>query len=170
MDTTKDTIIPQEEKKRRLTIKQRQWIDNYLKYRNATKAALIVYFPEFNLEKDIKDYSEQETKDYHSARSMGNENLTKLDYQEFMEIAGVTDELLQRKLIEGLDANKVVSAKITSKEANSQTDDFIDVPDYQTRHKYLETSLKLKKRLIERVDHTTLGKELPTPIYGGKAE
>lgn len=29
---------------------------------------------------------------------------------------------------------------------------------------------KLKQRIIERVDHTTLGKELPTPIYNGKSK
>ncbi len=28
---------------------------------------------------------------------------------------------------------------------------------------------KLKQRIIEKVDHTTNGKDLPTPIYGGKA-
>lgn len=28
---------------------------------------------------------------------------------------------------------------------------------------------KLKQRITERIDHTTLGKELPTPIYGGQA-
>ena len=28
---------------------------------------------------------------------------------------------------------------------------------------------KLKARIIKKIDHTTKGKELPTPIYGGKS-
>lgn len=28
---------------------------------------------------------------------------------------------------------------------------------------------KLKQRIIDRIDHTTKGKEMPSPIYGGKA-
>lgn len=28
---------------------------------------------------------------------------------------------------------------------------------------------KLKQRITEKIDHTTKGKELPTPIYGGKS-
>ena len=46
----------------------------------------------------------------------------------------------------------------------------VDVPDFLTRHKYLETALKLKRRLVEKVDLTTNGKDLPTPIYGGKSK
>lgn len=29
---------------------------------------------------------------------------------------------------------------------------------------------KLKQRIVEKIDHTTLGKELPTPMYGSRAE
>ena len=37
-----------------------------------------------------------------------------------------------------MSANKVVSARISGKEADSQTDDFIEVPDHQARAKGLE--------------------------------
>jgi hypothetical protein len=84
------------------------------------------------------------------ARSIGFENLAKLDYAEFLEEAGITDDLLQKKIMEGLDAGKTVSAVKTSKEAGADSTNFIDVPDYGVRHKYLETALRLKKRLVEK--------------------
>src|SRR3990167_2664351 len=127
------------------TLKQREWLKIYLETGNATEAAARVY--------DVKDR--------HSASQIGYENLVKLDYSEFMEEAGITDKLLQQKILEGLNATKVVSAIKTSKEADSQSNDFIDVEDYLTRHKYLETALKLKKRLTDRLDVTSGGKPIP---------
>lgn len=69
----------------------------------------------------------------------------------------IPDSLLQRKLQEGLDSNKQLAARVIFKKqaptsqsagelplANSTTDDFIEVPDMPTRHKYLETAFKLK--------------------------
>lgn len=115
----------------KLTFKQRAWLDKYLETKNATEAAMQVY--------DVKNRE--------SAKVIGHENLTKLNFQELMEEAGVSDAKLLQKLNEGLDATKVVSARITGKDADSRTDDFIDVEDYPTRHKYLDTALKLKKKL-----------------------
>jgi len=132
-----------------LTLKQRKWLKIYLECGNATEAAMQVY----------------DCQDRESAGQIGYENLKKLDYTDFLEEAGVTDELLQKKIMEGLEANRTISAKITiktgEKQANSQTDDFIDVPDFMARHKYLETALKLKQRLIERKDITSGGKPIP---------
>lgn len=122
----------QEEEKRKLTMKQRKFIDEYIETGNATEAAMRVY----------------DCKDRDSANAIGSENLAKLSYTDFLEVAGVTDLLLQQKIMEGLSADKTVSARITGKDADSGTDDFIDVPDYMARHKYLETALKLKKRLV----------------------
>ena len=127
-------IQKQEEEKKRLTLKQRKWLSIYIACGNATEAAMQVY--------DVKDRD--------SANAIGSENLAKLSYTDFLEEAGITDKLLQQKIMEGLDSTKTVSAKIISKGADSQTDDFIDVPDFMARHRYLETALKLKKRLIER--------------------
>lgn len=129
------------------TLKQRQWLKIYLNTGNATEAAVQVY--------DIKDDNR------HTAAQVGYENLRKLDYSDFMEEAGITDKLLQQKIMEGLSATKVVSARVTGKEADSRTDDFIDVEDYLTRHKYLETALKLKKRLTDKLDITSGGKPIP---------
>lgn len=58
---------------------------------------------------------------------------------QYLESAGVTDEKIARVLNEGLGATKTVVMGIESKES------FVDVqPDYQTRHKYLETAIKVK--------------------------
>lgn len=61
-------------------------------------------------------------------------------------------------------ATKTISARIInskgSQEANSQTDDFIDVPDWQTRIKAVELGYKLRSRLTERTDLTNSDKSL----------
>jgi hypothetical protein len=121
---------------RDMTLKQRKWVKLYLEYGNAKKAASEVY-----------DCTED------SAGQIGWENLKKLDYSSFLEEAGITDKLLQEKIMEGLEANKTVSAVKTNKEASAAETDFIDVPDFLARHKYLETALKLKKRLIDKEEH-----------------
>jgi hypothetical protein len=59
--------------------------------------------------------------------------------------------------MEGLDSTKTVSG---IGDANEKSIEFVDVPDFQTRHRYLETALKLKKRLIDRKDITSDGKEI----------
>jgi hypothetical protein len=132
-----------------LTIKQRKFIKYYLELGNATEAVIKAGY-------DVKDNE--------SAAQIGYENLRKLDYEDFMEAAGITDSLLQQKIVEGLDANRTISAnvivksndpKIKTKSATARDIDFIDVPDFAIRHKYLETALKLKKRLIDRIQHST---------------
>jgi len=135
-----------------LTLKQRKWLKLYLELGNATEAAMQSY----------------DCKDRNSAKQIGYENLAKLDYSDLMEEAGITDKLLQDKIIEGLDANRSISA-VRGTPANGGTMDFIDIPDFMARHKYLETALKLKRRLKERMDVTTNDKDLPSPIYDGKS-
>lgn len=124
-----------------LTIKQRKWIKLYLKYGNATKAAREVY-----------DCANDD-----SAAVIGYENLRKLNYQDFLEEAGITDELLQKKMIEGLESTKPISALVlvNTEKGTSKTkadEGQIEVPDYAIRHKYLETVLKLKKRLVDKME------------------
>jgi hypothetical protein len=120
----------------------------YIELGNATEAAMRVY----------------DCKDRDVAKSIGSENLSKLDYSDFMEEGGITDNLLQEKVKEGLGATRVISA-VKGTSANGGTTDFIDVPDFMVRHKYTETALKLKKRLIERKDITSDDK--PITIQAG---
>lgn len=113
---------------KRLSVNQIKWIKYYAKYGNATKAAQKAYGI-----------------DKASAWVVGSDNLRKLDYPLFMEMLGITDKALQSKLQEGLDANRVIG--VNGKDATASTDNFVEVPDYSTRHKYLTTALTLKKRL-----------------------
>jgi len=72
-------------------------------------------------------------------------------FQKILEKQGITDEKLGEVLAEGLDATKVIACNVIApnaegmKDANSMTKDFIDVPDFIARHKFLDTALKLKR-------------------------
>lgn len=137
-----------ESSEKELTLKQRKWLDVYLSTGNATEAAMQSY----------------DCKDRESASQIGYENLRKLDYIDFLEAAGVTDKLLQEKLLEGLESTKPISALVlVSGDKPMRTRDNegqIEVPDYAIRHKYLETALKLKQKLIERKDFTSKGEKI----------
>jgi len=116
------------------TPKERAFVKEYAKTQNATESVARVY----------------NVKDRDSARAIGSKVLSKVDISSVMDKIGLTDDRLMEVLKEGLDANRVLSAKIIvqggSKAATSQTDDFIEVPDHATRHKYLDTALKLKDK------------------------
>lgn len=131
---TKKSLITEEFK---LTLKFRRWLDVYIQTGNATEAAMQAY----------------DCKDRDSARALGSENLAKLNYVEFLEQSGITDAKLTQKIQEGLDATKPISALViaNTEKGTVQTKDNegqIEVPDFAVRHKYLETALKLKKRLV----------------------
>ena len=76
--------------KQDLTLKQREWIKEYLLSGNASDAAFKVY----------------DCKNRESASQIGWENLRKLDYTEFLEAAGITDDLLQKKILVKLNAGR----------------------------------------------------------------
>jgi hypothetical protein len=71
-----------------------------------------------------------------------------LSWQELMN-KHFPDHVLSKKVEEGLNAKQGKK------------------PDYNVQHKYLTTALQLKGKLIDRKDITSMGKELPRPIYGG---
>ena len=94
-----------------------------------------------------------------SAGDLGYRMLKKVDISinELMEMMGTTDAYLNQVLNEGLKATKVVSViPFKPKEAQPNSPDlpdatsknieFVDVEDYPTRHKYLDTALKLKNK------------------------
>lgn len=128
----KNTLAPIEGKKpRKLSLKQRRWLDLYLETGNASEAAMVAY----------------ECKTRESAGQIGWENLKKLErpIQELMDLQGITDAYLNIKLKEGMDATKNISA-VVGTDANDRTMDFVEVPDYAVRHKYVETAYKVKKK------------------------
>ena len=111
-----------------LSIKQVDWFRRYIKTGKAVKSAKLAY-----------------EVDENSARQIASDNLKKIDYPLLMEYMGLSDHKLLHKLTDGLDANRVIG--VNGKDATASTDNFVEVPDYSTRHKYLTTALTLKKRL-----------------------
>jgi len=113
------------------TFKERKFVKEYIKNGgNATQSALVAY-----------------NTNPVSARQIGSETLAKLDMSSIMERNGLTDDYLVTILSEGLIATKQMGAMVQpgdGKDASSATYDFVDVPDYAVRHKYLDTGLKLK--------------------------
>lgn len=61
------------------------------------------------------------------------------------------DNLLAKTAKTGLKAKKWLT---------SPTEPGKEVPDLPTRHKYLETALKMKGKLVERVDTTSQGQQI----------
>lgn len=80
-------------------------------------------------------------------------------WQDLME-EYLPDLKLMQVHAEGLDATRTISASVVvksndptvkNKQANARDVDFIDVPDYAVRHRYMETGYRLKGRLKDVV-------------------
>ena len=77
---------------------------------------------------------------------------------ELMEKHGITDDFLSETMLNGLKANKVISCNIVNiakngmKDADSMTKDFIDVEDHPTRHRFMDTALKVKGHMRDKDD------------------
>jgi hypothetical protein len=140
------TIKPQETEQQ-LTMKQRKWLKIYIETGNKTEAAMQAY----------------DCKDRNTAAQIGWENLKKLDFIDFLDEAGLSDKLLIDKVKTGLDSKKYLVHK----------GKIVAVPDPTATHKYVETGLKLRRRLIERqeIEETkTVNINVDTllmKVYGG---
>lgn len=108
----------EDHKKNDREIKKRKFIKYYLSSGNA-----------------IKSYKRAFGVTESSALAYANKYLNSLDFSFLLEQAGLTDKDLITSLKEGLKATKPYGK------------DNLVYPDYSTRHDYLNTSLKLKKRL-----------------------
>jgi len=93
------------------------------------------------------------------ARKLGSRMWTNLDisFGELIELTGITDLSLNKKLNEGLDANKVISVvpippkknqenSIDLPDADSKNIEFVEVPDYGIRFRYLDMAYKIKDK------------------------
>lgn len=135
------------------TIKERQFVVALIKNRgNATRAYLVIS-PDCTIE---------------AAAVLGCRMLRKVNISvgELLDRMGITDVYLNEKLNEGLDASKVVSVvPIPPKkgkagtgdlpDADDKSIDFIDVPDFNVRVKYLDMAYKLKgKYAAEKIEHS----------------
>lgn len=147
------------------TLRERKFIKAYIKNKgNATQAYM-----------EINPNCKEE-----SARVLGYRWLQKVNISviELLDKMGLNDIELHKKLNEGLDATKVISViPIPPKEANpgtgdlpdanSKNIDFIDVPDFNVRFKYLDMAYKLKdkypseKHKLEVEGNITIKVKLP---------
>ena len=141
----KEQLVPartlgQAEKKTRTytSLKRERLINNLLSGKFKTlKAAML-----------DAGYSEN-TADDQTAEVLGNPRV-RTAMQEAMVKDGVDENRLTKIISEGLDATKVISAMVVApsgegmKDAGGTTKDFIEVPDYIARHKFLETALELR--------------------------
>jgi len=110
---------------KKLTERQSRFIDNYVGCGNASEAARKA------------GYSEK------TAGEIGHENLKKPEIRgaiaERMDQAGLTEPRLLKVLYEGLEAMLVKTATHEGKITDSRA-----FPNYATRHRYLDTALKLR--------------------------
>lgn len=104
-------------------IHERAFIKAYLKYRKAGKAYK-------SLHPDVHD---------NSANELGSRMLKEVDFTELLEEAGLSDVVLIGDIKRGRKATKLFGK------------DAIEHPDYAARHSFVETALRLKRRLIDRV-------------------
>jgi hypothetical protein len=135
---------------KKLSIKQRKFWKAYSKTGNLAEGARA---------------AGSKAKDSHSLSQVGYQMLKsiELSIDELLELKGLSDNKLLKVLEDGLNATKVISCNVMMKghsdeggdkmkDADSMTKDFIDVDDYPTRHKYLETALKLKGHMKDKVE------------------
>lgn len=139
-DKSVDKKVDKFIKERDLTIKQAKWLEKYIETGNATEAAVYAY----------------DAKDRYTARNIGSENIAKLGMRELMEEMGLTDVALVNMIAEG--ATKPMKIHGTG-------DNFVELPDYGVRHKYIDTAVKMKDRMPKDPKST-----LAARIEGGKIE
>ncbi len=128
------------------------FVKEYLKTGNATEAASKVY--------DVS------TRDV--ARNIGSQNVAKLSIVDIMEKRGLTDEKISDTLVEAMDANKTVRSSDPGVESSAESNDFIDIPDWQARLKATELASKIKGHLKDKVEHS--GQVGVIPILGGRSK
>lgn len=105
-------------KEKTLNAKEKIFALEYMKHGNATKAYEVAY--------GVK---------HETAKCLGSKKLRSKGFSTILEKSGVTDNLLANVLKEGLGATRIHS---------SPTEPDTEVPDFNVRHKYLETGLKVK--------------------------
>ncbi len=98
------------------------------------------------------------------------------DIIDIFEQAGLTDQAIVKHAQEGLNANKVISCNVIAKDgegmkdANSMTKDFVDVPDWNARHKYFNTVMEMTDRIKHKVEHTNIGGDTKIYIISNKED
>ena len=131
-------IVPKK-KKRKLTVKQKRFVEALLTANSQKEAAIIAgYSPD-------------------TAISMASHLSTNVNIHEALAEAfekhNLTEDRIAGKIDDGLEANKVIGY-LNNKTSGVQkvSDEFIEIPDHHARHKYLDTLCKLKGHYIGKED------------------
>jgi len=114
-----------------------------------------------NVSKAMKDAG------YADATAKNPKNLT--DSKAWEEIMDEywPDNKLAEVGKEGLEATRTISA-MTGTKANGGTVDFVDVPDFDARHKFFATITKLKDKIpVTKTDVTSKGEKISS-IFADK--
>lgn len=145
------------EKTKKLTLKQRKWLISYMEDGNATRAALVAYYPDFPVETSFSSLNEEQKKTYNSASKIGFENLRKLSIpiEVLLDEAGLTDVYFVQKLKQNMEATRLYGK------------DAVEGMDGSARNAAWESGMKLKGKLIERVD-VNIGKSIEAPVVRAK--
>lgn len=128
----------------RLTAQQEKFCQLYASDREFFANGTQSYIEAYGL--DAND-----SKDYRNAMASASRLLVDVKIlnriNELLEDGGLNDVFVDKQLKLVISQNADFSSKVAA------------IREYN----------KLKTRIIDRIDHTTKGKELPTPIYGGKS-
>ena len=93
----------------------------------------------------MSKYAAARSAGYSHSMAIQAKNIEKrINMPEWLEMEGLTDKALANHAKQGLEAMKTISA---IGDADGKSTDFVDVPDWQVRHKYFETILKLRNKL-----------------------
>ena len=95
------------------TIKEKRWLIKTIEYGDGAKAAMEVY--------DVNGNA--------SARAIASQNFSKLSLDDALLAEGLTEHSAAKSIKEGLEAMKI----------HGTSDNFIEIQDKPTQHKYLET-------------------------------
>jgi hypothetical protein len=112
-----------------LTKLERKWYKEYLECFNQTDALRRAYPNNTYTENSLKSIAWQTKKSVFTKLHLSDNDL--------MDIMGLTDDALYQSTKEGMKATRPI---VTA-------DGIKAVPDYGVRHKYLETTLKLRGKL-----------------------
>ena len=99
------------------TIKEKRWLRRTIELGDGGKAAMEVYNVNGNA----------------SARAIASQNFSRLAIDDALKAEGLTDHHAAVKIKEGMDSMKIHGTNAS----------FIEISDMATRHKYLETYLRL---------------------------
>jgi hypothetical protein len=107
----------------------------------------------------------------HATAWNAHKNIEKrCDFGQLLVKHGLDDDTLLKKIVDGLDSNKLVAADIVIRndngemQVNKNSNDWVEYPDQAVRHKFIETALKLNGRLKDRVEHSGAVKTGETKI------